>query len=123
MFHAGSAALAHACCSHGNATSTAQTPPKLADPGLDSLGPLLAVGEPSPLAKPGPLFSSALILAHLDDEVRDVESFAKGALGTNALAEATIRARAAAHFMMLTEGVVGGGGKGCVRQDDRGTTT
>lgn len=39
--------------------------------------------------------------AHLDDEVRDAESFANGALGTNALAEATIRAIAAAHFMML----------------------
>lgn len=30
-----------------------------------------------------------------------MESFANGALGTNALAEAIIRARAAAHFMML----------------------
>lgn len=39
--------------------------------------------------------------AHLDDDGRDAACLATGALGTNALAEATIRAIAAAHFMML----------------------
>ena len=48
--------------------------------------------------------------AHLEDEVRDAVSFANGALGTKALAEAITRAKAAAHFMMLVGVVATAGG-------------
>lgn len=40
-------------------------------------------------------------MAHLDDDGRDSISLPTGALGTKALAEAIIRAKPAAHFMIL----------------------
>lgn len=72
--------------------------------------PLSASGQGKEHAKP----QSRDLRAHLD-EVRDVASFANGALGTKALAEAITRAKAAAHFMMLVgvEWRVGS----CVRQE------
>lgn len=42
--------------------------------------------------------------SHLDDDARAVVTLGRGALGTNALAEAIMRANAVAHFMMLVGG-------------------